>query len=74
MKTHYSFQNLQNRNRKAKELQQQGLKVRKHSIRNQNCHPQYVDDWERPVETGFGNTQYQMFFAVLYCIDVDYSY
>lgn len=76
MKDHYAFMNIKNRNAKAKELIEQGYKIRKSSIRGQEVHPEYVDDYEQNVrplsslDRGFGNTMYKTYFKVLYLIDV----
>lgn len=76
MKEHYAYMNIKNRNAKAKELIAQGYKIRKSSIRGQEVHPEYVDDYEqivRPLtsmDTGFGNIMYKTYFKVLYLIDV----
>ena len=62
-----------NRDIKAKELQSQGLAVRRSSISNQLLHPQYVEDYPRklsPEECGFGNTIYKTYFAKLYKVEV----
>ena len=69
----YLYMNQVNRNQKAKELQSQGYRVRKSSIRNQLLHPQYVEDYPRqlsPNECGFGNTIYKTHFSALYEVEV----
>ena len=76
MKQHYAYMNIKNRNAKAKELIAQGYKIRKSSIRGQEVHPEYVDDYEQSVrhlsaeDRGFGNIMYKTYFKVLYLIDV----
>lgn len=76
MKDHYAYMNIKNRNAKSKELIAQGYKIRKSSIRGQEVHPEYVDDYQQNVrplnamDTGFGNTMYRTYFKVLYLIDV----
>lgn len=48
----------------------EGRQGRRSSIRNQQLHPMYVED--RPSgDTGFGNTDYQTFWSVLYALDYD---
>ena len=54
----------------AKLLKQAGKEVRKTSIRNQNLHPQYVTDYAGTYSVGFGNTDYNTFFSVLYIVEV----
>lgn len=73
MKDHYAFINMKTRNAKAKELISQGYKIRKSSIRDQEVHPMYVDDYAGtlvPKDAGFGNIMYKTYFKVLYLIDV----
>ena len=60
------------RDQRARELREQGVRVRRFSTRNQLLHPQYVEDYPRKLtseECGFGNTIYKTYFAVLYGID-----
>lgn len=56
---------------KAKCFGEGHLKIRKTSIRGQLLHPEYVDDYEGTVETGFGNTMYKTYFKVLYQIEAE---
>lgn len=49
---------------------------RRYTIRNQNLHPMYVEDYEKETgvtltqeDKGFGNTIYATFFRTLYCLD-----
>lgn len=61
----------ENRDKRARELKQQGCVVKKSSIRNQLLHPMYVEDLKhniRKEDRGFGNTIYKTHFAVLYQI------
>lgn len=39
---------------------------RKSSVRNQQLHPEYVVDYVGSYTTGFGNTDYQTSWSVLY--------
>ena len=50
----------------AAKLKQEGYNVKNSSCRGQQLHPEYVEDYEGLIETGFGNSQYQTFFSVLY--------
>ena len=73
MKSHYLFMSKENRDRKAKELQQEGLQVRRSSISNQLLHPMHVEDYPRklsPEECGFGNTIYKTHFSKLYEVKI----
>jgi hypothetical protein len=54
------------RDARAKQLKAEGHLVRRGTVRNQQLHPQYIEDFEGALETGFGNTQYQMSWSVLY--------
>ncbi len=72
---HYLFMNKQNRDSKARELQEQGYTVKRSSISNQLLHPQYVSDYPRklsPEECGFGNTVYKTHFVKLYEVEIVY--
>ena len=65
-----TFQSKENRKLVAARLKALGYKVRYSSMRNQQLHPQYVDDWENDLDTGFGNVQYRTFFSVLYMLHI----
>lgn len=62
------FQSKETRDKVFKELKDSGVtNIKKSSIRNQQLHPQYVYDIpENTYKTGFGNTDYNTFFSVLY--------
>jgi hypothetical protein len=56
-----------NRDKMAAELNADGYHVKRSSIRNQQLHPMYIED--RPSgNTGFGNTDYQQTWSVLYSV------
>lgn len=64
-----TYMKKENRDRRAKELKEQGFQVVRSSIRNQLLHPMYVSDYPRTLsdsEKGFGNTIYKTHFSVLY--------
>jgi len=66
------YLNKATRDSRAKELQAQGVRVRRFSTRNQLLHPKYVEDYPRKLtqeECGFGNTIYKTYFAVLYGVE-----
>ncbi|MCJ7768016.1 hypothetical protein MUP79_06465 [Candidatus Bathyarchaeota archaeon] len=64
------YQGKEARDKRYKELKAQyGDKFRRSTHRNQQLHPQYVQDWKGSLDTGFGNTQYQTSFPVLYTIE-----
>lgn len=39
---------------------------KKSTSRNQQMHPEYIEDFEGEIEIGFGNSQYRTYFKVLY--------
>jgi hypothetical protein len=43
---------------------------RRSSVRGQQLHPEYVTDYVGSYHTGFGNTDYQTYFSVLYAVDL----
>ncbi len=65
------YKSLENRNKRAAELSRQGKEVRRSSIRGQQLHPQYVEDFEGPEkeQTGLGNTVYKTYFPILYEVE-----
>ena len=63
-----AFQNRRNRDERARELRKQGWRVRVYTMRNQQCHPEYVKDYEGEYQTGVGNVDYKTYFARLYCL------
>lgn len=64
------FQSKEIRDDVARFLRKKGVTARKGSSRNQCLHPEYVLDYEGILETGFGNTQYQTHWKVLYTLKV----
>lgn len=64
------FISKEKRNLLASKLKQEGHIVKKSSCRGQFIHPEYVEDYEGQIETGFGNSQYNTFFKVLYGLHV----
>lgn len=68
---HEIYMNKENRDRRFKELKEQGHRVRKSSRKNQLLHPQYVKDFEGPEkeDTGIGNNVYKTYFSTLYIIE-----
>ena len=66
---HELYQSKEKRDARARELQAAGHSIRRSSVRNQQLHPMYVKDYVGPLDTGFGNTQYQTFWSVLYQIE-----
>ena len=62
---HRLFQSKENRDQAWRES---GSRGRRGTARNQQLHPQYVEDFEGPEkhDTGFGNTVYKTYFPVLY--------
>ena len=66
-----AFKNKANRDAEAKYLKGRGYQVRRHSARNIVLHPEFINDWEGPVHSGFGNSQYQTWHSVVYFLDAD---
>ena len=64
------FCNKANRDTVFKLAKAEGLNIKKSSIKNQQLHPEYLEDYKGTYNTGFGNTDYQMFWANLYNIEV----
>ena len=54
----------------AAKLKQEGYSVKNSSCRGQQIPPEYIEDYEGVIETGFGNSQYTTFFSVLYNLRV----
>jgi hypothetical protein len=59
------------RDARFKELKARGMNVHRASIRNVQLHPMYVEDVPSG-DTGFGNTDYMRYWAVLYTIEEDW--
>lgn len=51
-------------------LKKNGHDVTTSAVVNQNLHPEYVTDYVGTYNTGFGNTDYNMFFSKLYEVQV----
>ena len=68
MSQDYLFKNRTNREIKAMCLKKEGYQIKKYSVRNQQLHPQYVEDESDYLrqQTGFGNTVYKSLYSVLY--------
>lgn len=66
------YQSKENRDRRYKELVALygRERVKRSSISNQLLHPEYVNDWDGPLERGFGNMQYKTHFPKLYMVEV----
>jgi len=64
------FCNKGTRNEVAKELKKRGYRVKLSSTRGSTLHPEYVTDYVGAYETGFGNTDYNTHWSVLYSIEV----
>lgn len=69
MRINELYLNKTTRDKRAKELEAQGIRVHRSVVHNQLLHPQYVEDYPRKLSTeecGFGNTIYKTCFAKLY--------
>lgn len=72
MRNKLTFINKKNRDARAIELKKKGFIVKKLSVRNQQLHPEYIEDWKKGFKTGVGNTDYQTFHKVLYILTWEY--
>lgn len=70
------YQNRANREARYKELVEQYGKdrVSRRTARNQQLHPEYINDWDGPLETGFGNKQYRTVFKAIYILEVRHDH
>ena len=69
---HGLFQSLKTRNAVAKWLETNwGYDPKKSSSRGSRLHPEYVTDFIGEYETGFGNTDYDTHWKVLYSIEIE---
>jgi hypothetical protein len=64
------FQSKEKRDAVFECLKKNGHNVRKGTARNQRLHPEYVIDYVGTYETGFGNTDYDRHWKVLYRLEV----
>lgn len=64
------FQSQELRNKVCAKLISDGQSVTKRSTRGQQLHPEYVTDYVGTIESGFGNSQYQTYWSVLYEVNV----
>jgi hypothetical protein len=67
--TELTFQSRELRDEVASILRGLGKSFKKRSSRHQLTHPEYVDDFEGVVESGFGNTMYKTYFPGLYHLE-----
>lgn len=58
------------RDETAKNLKGLGFASKRGTVRGQQIHPEYIADYVGTYETGFGNTDYQRVFPVLYTLSV----
>lgn len=63
------FQSKETRDAVCVQLRQEGCVPDKGSVRGQQLHPEYVTDYVGTYYTGFGNTDYQTYWPVLYTIE-----
>jgi hypothetical protein len=69
------FQNKQTRDEVFKILKAHtslysGFKVRRGSVKFQQLHPEYINDFVGTYEIGFGNSDYMRLWTVLYTVEV----
>ena len=67
---HLVFQSKANRDRAFTMVKAAGLNARRSTSRNQQVHPEYVEDYVGKIETGFGNVMYETVFPVLYRLEI----
>lgn len=58
-----------NRDEAARKLIAEGHQVKRGNVRNQQLHPQYIEDVPSD-QTGFGNTDYQRVWGTLYTLEI----
>jgi hypothetical protein len=69
-KRHLLFQSKENRDKAFDTLKAYGHNnIVKGTTSNQRIHPEYVEDYEGEIETGFGNSMYNTPFKKLYKIE-----
>ena len=71
---HLVYQNKANRDRAFKMVKAAGLNARRSTTRNQQLHPEHIEDYVGKIETGFGNTMYETVFPVLYVLEIRNEY
>ena len=64
------FGSRKTRDQVALVLKHRGVKTKKTLERGARLHPEHIADFEGIYETGFGNTDYQTTWAVLYGLEV----
>ena len=64
------FMHKVNRDKAYELVKKVGLKGKKSTSRGQRIHPEYLEDYSGEIETGFGNSMYQSYFAVIYNLEV----
>lgn len=72
MNLHEIYLSKARRDARYQELLGQGIKTRRSSLRGQQLHPEYIQDAKLEgitYETGFGNTDYQRIWPVIYIIE-----
>ena len=60
------FISKEKRNELAAKCKKEGYIVKKSNVRNQQLHPEYIEDYEGQIEIGFGNSDYRRYWQVLY--------
>ena len=68
------FMNKENRDKAFILVKQAGLNARKTTSSNQRIHPEYIEDYKGTIETGFGNSMYNMNFSKLYNLEIRQEY
>jgi len=65
------FSSRKNRDEYWRELKREfpNKKFVRSTSRGQSLHPMYVSDYEGEYTTGFGNTDYNMYWARLYSVE-----
>ena len=61
-----SFINENNRAFLCLKLKNAGIIAKKSISKNQNRHPEYIEDYSGEIEPGVGNSMYQTYFSKLY--------
>jgi hypothetical protein len=64
------YQNKENRDKAFALVKVAGINAKKGSVTCQQLHPEYIEDYVGEIQTGFGNTMYEMFWAKLYKLEI----
>ena len=58
------FISIEKRNKYAKELQANGFRVKKSSMRNKLIHPMYIEDFQKRFSNDYGARRFKVLYEV----------